>query len=374
MSEKSRPDNDNFPKYRRVLDSAITDTFRQATRLIRDDPRLLVPAMALLRDQKNAEKIRKNHEQNGLLVPPVFIISITSRCNLSCAGCYMRRRNAQPVPDMSETTLASVVSQGENLGVSVMVLAGGEPLMRKDEIISLAMDHPRILFPVFTNGLLIDAPTAASLAKCKNIVPVISFEGLRDETDARRGTGVYDRLRATCDGLKDAGIFFGCSLTVTRKNVGLVTRDDFIREMTAAGARAFVFVEYVPVEPGTENLVLSPDQHEELNAGIAALPKKFPALFIGFPGNDDDYGGCLAAGRGFVHISPSGNLEPCPASPFSDANLSQTSLEDALRSPLFEKIRTNPALLTESEGGCALRAHSGWLADIVAGQKKHGAP
>jgi len=237
--------------------------------------------------------------------------------------------------------------------------------VRRDEILSLAHRHPEVLFPVFTNGLLTDDAVAATIAQHRNIVPVISFEGLREETDARRGEGVYDLLLAVCSRLKQRNVF-GVSITTSRENFPMVTSEDFAREMLAAGARVLTFVEYVPMEPGTEHLVLTHEQKKVLQIDLSDFNRKFPALFIGFPGDEDQYGGCLAAGRGFVHVSPSGNLEPCPAAPYSDANLAQVPLKDALRSRLLARLREEPALLTESEGGCALRANQAWVETLFA--------
>jgi len=121
----------------------------------------------------------------------------------------------------------------------------------------------------------------------------------------------------------------------------------------------------VPMEPGTENLVLTPAQKKMLNAVLSDFNQKFPALFIGFPGDEDAYGGCLAAGRGFVHVSPSGDLEPCPAAPYSDANLSAVPLKEALRSRLLSQIRDEHGLLTETSGGCALRANRAWVQTLM---------
>ena len=214
--------------------------------------------------------MRRQHEREGLLVPPVMIVSITSRCNLACAGCYMHGRGTKPA-EMSPEILASVVAQAAELGVSVIVIAGGEPLVRQEEIFALAKAHPRILFPVFTNGLLIDDIVATAIARYRNIVPVISFEGFREETDTRRGCGVFDRLLAVCARLKERGIFFGCSVTTTRHNFGNVTGEPFIGQMREAGARVFTFVEYVPMEPGTGALVLTPDQ-KKTTAGSPCGP------------------------------------------------------------------------------------------------------
>jgi len=353
-------------QYRETFDATIGETISLAVRIIASDPVLVIPGTVILYYQKKAAAVRRRHEQEGLLVPPVMIVSITSRCNLACAGCYMYGREETSRAEMSPKMLASVVDQATELGVSIIVIAGGEPLVRQEEIFTLAKTHPRILFPLFSNGLLIDKTVARAISACQNIVPVISFEGFRADTDQRRGSGVYDRLLAACNLLKNPNVFFGCSVTTTRKNYDNVTSEAFVRQMIDTGARVFTFVEYVPMTPGTENLILTPEQKKTLQVVLADYNRKFPALFLGFPGDEEYYGGCLAAGRGFVHVSPTGDLEPCPAAPFSDANITNMPLKEALQSRLLARLREEPEVLTESSGGCALRANRTWVQEIIS--------
>ncbi|MGB7787614.1 radical SAM/SPASM domain-containing protein [Methanoregula sp.] len=368
MSETKNPGRGQ--DYRRRFDATISAVLHQGLRIIHADPGLFLAGTRIAYHQKKAAAIRKEHEDRGLVVPPVMITSITSQCNLACGGCYMKHRGATEHPgEMSPETLASLAGQAAELGVSVIVIAGGEPLVRKDEIFQLAGAFPEILFPVFTNGLMIDAGVADAIAGCRNIVPVISFEGFRAETDGRRGTGVYDRLLSICGYLRDRKIFFGCSITITRENFDCVTGETFIRQMIGAGARVFTFVEYVPIEPGTDELALAGEQKIMLNSLMSVFGSKFAAIFIGFPGDEEAFGGCLAAGRGFVHVSPSGDLEPCPAAPLSDANLVHVPLADALRSRLLSRIRDEHGLLTESTGGCALRANRVLVQQVLSGRK-----
>jgi MoaA/NifB/PqqE/SkfB family radical SAM enzyme len=352
-------------QYRDTFNATIAETIGQALRIITEEPALVIPGTIILHHQRKAAAVRKQHERRGLIIPPVMIVSITSRCNLACAGCYMHGRNEKPAAEMGPEILASVVSQAAELGVSIIVIAGGEPLVRQDEIFQLAKAHPRVLIPVFTNGLLIDDVVATGIAASRNIVPVISFEGFREDTDQRRGHGVFDRLLAVADRLRKRDVFFGCSVTTTRENFSRVTDEVFVREMQQAGVRVFTYVEYVPMAPGTEHLILNHEQKMTLQAVLADYNRKYPALFIGFPGDEEIYGGCLAAGRGFVHVSPSGNLEPCPAAPFSDANLIVVPLEEALRSRLLGRLREKPEILTETQGGCALRANRAWVEKLA---------
>ncbi len=205
---------------------------------------------------------------------------------------------------------------------------------------------------------------AEAISQYRNIIPIISFEGLREETNARRGDGIYERLLETCSLLRERNIFFGCSITTTCENFSSVLDESFIRMMQKTGIRVFTYVEYVPINPGTQNLVLSSDQKRTLQAVLTTFNSKFPSIFLCFPGDEAYYGGCLAAGRGFIHVSPSGDLEPCPAAPVSDANLITLSLKEALRSRLLARIREEPDILTETEGGCALLANKAWVQEL----------
>lgn len=101
---------------------------------------------------------------------------------------------------------------------------------------------------------------------------------------------------------------------------------------------------------------LSPDQWNAIFSEAAELGVSF-CLLAGFPGDEKAFDGCLAAGRGFFHIGPDGSAEPCPFSPFSDRNVAQTGLRDALASPLFRKIRDARALGWKHTGGCTLYEH-----------------
>ncbi|HMA05614.1 MAG TPA: radical SAM protein [Methanomicrobiales archaeon] len=356
--------------YNRVLDESITAVLHQAVKILASRPRLLSFAAGTFVSQKRAASRRRKLSAQGIQVPAVMIASITRRCNLSCKGCYMKAQQREPGPEMTPDQLRTVVAQADDLGISFLVLAGGEPLVRAGEILSLAREFPEMIFGVITNGLLIDKALAENLAARRNIVPIVSFEGLEGETDTRRGAGVYRRLMETCSLLDRAGAFFGCSLTVTRRNHAQVTDEDFIQRMLGAGCRVFAFVEYVPVQEGTEGLVLSGEQRRSLVGCLREYPDRFPAIFLGFPGDAETFGGCLSSGRGFLHVSATGDLEPCPAAPFSDANLTKMPLREALQSRFLGEIRRHHDRLTETRGGCALWTNRGWVRSVLMGHVK----
>lgn len=355
----------NEPDYTRLLDRSIRTNLINVLPLVLERPALVLFTVRTLLWQNRAAHIRNRALKTGIRVPPVLIFSVTSRCNLSCTGCYMRARGKAAEQDLTDDELHSVVSQVADLGVSFMVFAGGEPLLRKEAILRIASEFPQVVFAIFTNGLLIDENTAEDFASRKNIVPVISFEGDRNETDIRRGPGTYGYLIRSCTLLRNCGIFFGCSLTVTRSNCKEVTDETFIRDMIEKGVRLFTFVEFVPLEEGTRDLVLTRDQRANLLRCLDDYPRKFASLFLGFPGDDAVFGGCLSAGRGFLHISPSGSLEACPAAPYSDTCLKRVPFREALRSEYLDRVRNEHGILTESEGGCALWANRSWTASLL---------
>jgi MoaA/NifB/PqqE/SkfB family radical SAM enzyme len=214
-----------------------------------------------------------------------------------------------------------------------------------------AAAHPAVLFPVFTNGTLIDEAALKLLDQHRNLVPVISVEGDREQTDARRGAGIHRKTMDAMQKLTERKLLFGVSVTVTGENLKTVTGGAFIGDLRRRGSRAVVFVEYVPVEsPG---LALSEAERTVLSDRVAEIRAEGKEIVLSFPGDEKEAGGCLAAGRGFFHINAALGAEPCPFAPVSDRSLKDITLREALKSPLFTALRENGALL-EHTGGCAL--------------------
>ncbi len=346
----------------RTFNDSIFDTFSSAKSIVRSSGLLPVTIRTLNR-QRDAVKVRQQWSERGLHVPPLVIFSVTRRCNLRCKGCYALAQH-RVNDDLSIERIRILFNEASDLGVSIFVIAGGEPLVRK-ELLDVLVEYPKILFPVFTNGLLIDRDLAGRLRMNRHIVPVISIEGYREETDCRRGEGVYSEIMRRFNLLVDEDVFFGASITVTRENHDTVTGDEFVGNLVEKGAQVVVYVEYIPVEAGTEHLILTDPQRERMDRRMVELRASNNAVFIIFPGNEEALGGCQAAGRGFIHISHDGSVEPCPASPFSDTNLKDVSLKEALASELLAAIRDEPQNLTGSMSGCALFDKEEWVRSLL---------
>lgn len=304
--------------------------------------------------QKRAATMRLENEKRGIHVPAFMIASITQQCNLRCKGCYALAQHRDNRGELDALQLDKMVQEAQELGISIVLLAGGEPFLRKDELLSIAHSHKDILFPIFTNGLLIDQDTLIRLKTIKNAVPVVSIEGFEEETDERRGIGVYSKLKGLFEDFKQHGILYGTSITVTSQNMLQVTEENFINSLIDDGCKLFFFVEYVPVEQGSASLALEEQARDSLMSRINHLRSSLPAFFIAFPGDEKSFGGCIASGRGFIHVSAQGNVEPCPFAPFSDSNLKNKTLKECIQSGFLRSIRENHELLTDGQGGCAL--------------------
>ncbi len=325
---------------------------------------------AFAKSSSAASRKRKQAEKEGEHIPPFLIASITSRCNLHCAGCYSRANHACTDAPAQEQMDAQqwdrIFSEADELGISFILLAGGEPLLRYD-VMQKAAAHPHILFPIFTNGTYINGRYLDLFDQYRNLLPIISIEGDRDTTDSRRGTGVYDKISAAMQKIKARGLIFGVSITVTKENMHEVYADAFVNELYDKGCKAIIYVEYVPVDE--TNADLAPDEPERvwMKKRVRALRmKKRGMVFISFPGDEKSSGGCVAAGRGFFHINAYGGAEPCPFSPYSDSSVRDTSIREALRSPLFYALNTQGLLKDEHAGGCTLYANREQVEKILA--------
>ena len=363
-TELTIADGDQESRYTKTLNKNLRIFFQDALRITLKDPRQALYFLRTIVWQTKAARTRSRWKRQGVHVPPIMIFSITNRCNLHCKGCYAQALRPSSRDEMSDDRMRGIFAEAKDLGISFAVLAGGEPLVRS-EILNITQEHPEIISLMFTNGLLIDKEVLARFKEQRNLVPVISLEGYEEDTDGRRGQGVYGYLQAIIPKLKDNGIFFAVSLTVTRSNYSTVTGESFIQDLLGLGCQLIFFLEYTPIREGTEDWVITDEQRAGISETMSAYRQKYPALFVAVPGDEDQFGGCLAGGRGFVHISADGDLEACPFAPFSDTNLRDTSLKDALQSELLRVIRQNSDQLEEGTGGCALWAQKEWVYSML---------
>ncbi|MBE6723651.1 MAG: radical SAM protein [Ruminococcaceae bacterium] len=340
------------------LTRGVEQIVSDAVRTTLKDPRESLFMAKFAAASRAASKRRRKAEDAGEHIPSFLIASITSKCNLHCAGCYSRcsqaTTDAEPVSQLTGEEWLKIFDEADQLGISFILLAGGEPMLRRS-VIEAAGQKENILFPIFTNGTYMDERYFALFDRCRNLLPIMSIEGEKETTDQRRGEGIYDRLISNMEELCRRGRIFGASVTVTTQNIGEVTSDSFLKKLSDRGCKAVIYVEFVPVSEDGAQLAPGDAEREFLKDEIARLRSDRPEMvYVSFPGDEKSSGGCVAAGRGFFHINSHGGAEPCPFSPYSDVNVKNTSLREALRSPLFTALRDGGLLLDDHAGGCVL--------------------
>ncbi|MHA1168715.1 MAG: radical SAM/SPASM domain-containing protein [Candidatus Hodarchaeales archaeon] len=341
-------------KYLESLNESINSFFKTFRAKSIRNPLLAFSLYRIANYQKKAATKRLFWQKElGLNVPPMIIASITNHCNLSCKGCYSHARRRSNKGEMSTVKLESVFEEARDLGVSLIVLVGGEPLMR-EELLDITRLFPEIVFLLVTNGLLINEQTIKRLKKQRNVIPFISLEGGEQETDDRRGNGVFNSIMKKMKLLDENNIVFGTSITLTSRNLPVVTREKFVSDLYEKGCKLFFYMDYVPVDTETEFLTPTKRQKKLKLKIFTEFNEKLPALFVVYPGAEKKLGSCPAAGKGFIHLSSDGKIEPCPFTPYSDSNVNDMTLKQALQSDFLKEIRESGLLDNSARGGCVL--------------------
>lgn len=350
--------NGNIFDLQAYMTKGVENIVKNALKATLSDPKESLFMVQYAAASKEASKRRAKLKEEGEEIPPFLIASITSSCNLHCAGCYSRANHActdeAPVSQLTADEWKKIFLEARDLGIGFILLAGGEPMLRKD-VIDVAGTIPEILFPIFTNGTMIGDAYIELFRQYRNLIPVISIEGHEEKTDERRGDGMYNTIQNSMKIMRENKVLFGTSVTVTKENLKEVTSDSFIDTIRESGTKVVFYVEFVPVTPEATELAPGDDERDYLREKLVELRQKYEDIvFVSFPGDEKTSGGCLAAGRGFFHINSHGGAEPCPFSPYSDINVKTTSVREALHSRLFEKLRTSGTLLEDHAGGCVL--------------------
>ena len=343
------------------LSNGVDLIVKDAVRATLRNPKESLYLLKFSKYAKKGTEIRQKYNDMGQDIPAFLIASITSSCNLHCTGCYSRANDAcndeKPLDQLTGDEWEDIFRQAKEMGINFIVLAGGEPMIRED-VITKASRYPEILFPIFTNGTMLNDDYMKLLDDNRNLVPILSIEGDEKVTDSRRGKGVYKQLIDSMNAMKKKNIIFGASLTFTKGNLSNLISNEYIDHLHDLGCKVIFYIEYVPMNENTIGLAPSDAERQVLSNEINRLRQEYPdMLFMSFPGDEKESGGCLAAGRGFFHINSHGGAEPCPASPYSDINVRDTSLMEALNSNLFKSLRDGGILMDDHEGGCVLFEH-----------------
>ena len=277
------------------------------------------------------EKARAEH---GCNIPWAILLDPTSACNLHCTGCWAAEYGNKL--NLSYDEIDDIIRQGKELGIYMYIYTGGEPLVRKNDIIKLCEKHDDCIFLSFTNGTLIDEKFADEMLRVKNFVPAISLEGNEAATDSRRGNGVFGKATKAMKLLRERKLLYGISSCYTSANYDSITSEEYFDSLIEMGAYFIWYFHYMPVGNDADiSLLPTPEQRTEVYHRIRKLRATKPLFTMDFQNDAEYVGGCIAGGRRYLHINANGDMDPCVFIHYSDSNIREKTLLEGLKSPMF---------------------------------------
>lgn len=277
------------------------------------------------------EKMRAEH---GCNIPWAILLDPTSACNLHCTGCWAAEYGNRL--NLTFDEIDSIITQGKELGVYMYIYTGGEPMVRKRDLIALCRKHRDCQFLAFTNGTLIDEDFADEMLDVKNFIPAISVEGFEDATDARRGKGTFQRVLSAMEILKRKKLPFGISCCYTSQNLDSISCEAYVDQMVEWGAKFVWYFHYMPVgNDAVPELLPTPEQREFMYHRVRQMRATKPIFAMDFQNDAEYVGGCIAGGRRYLHINANGDCDPCVFIHYSNMNIREHTLLEVLKSPIF---------------------------------------
>jgi MoaA/NifB/PqqE/SkfB family radical SAM enzyme len=303
-------------------------------------------------------------DENDCNVPWAILMDPTSACNLHCTGCWAADYGNKL--SMSYEELDDIIEQGKKLGIFMYIYSGGEPLVRKADIIRLCEAHPDCEFLAFTNGTLIDEQFADDMLRVGNFIPAISIEGNEEATDMRRGKGTYAKVMRAMDILREKHLIFGASCCYTSQNYKSIGSDEFYDLLVDKGAMFIWLFTYIPVgNDAPVDLIATAEQRKYMYDKVRQFRTEKPIFAMDF-WNDGEYvGGCIAGGRAYLHINANGDVEPCAFIHYSDSNIRDMPLLECLKAPLFTEYRDGQPFNKNMLRPCPLLDNQNRLAELV---------
>ncbi len=287
--------------------------------------------------------IRKMREVHNCNVPWLILMDPTSACNLHCTGCWAAEYGNRL--NLTFEEMDNVITQGKELGIYFYMFTGGEPLVRKADLIKLCEKHNDCAFLAYTNGTLVDEDFCREMVKVGNLYLAISLEGFKDVNDLRRGTGVFEKVMNAMELLKKHGLIFGASICYTSKNIEVITCDEFVDLMIEKGCRYALYFHYMPVgNDAAVELLPTMEQRIYMRSRVREIRNMTSGKGIftmDFQNDGEFVGGCIAGGRNYFHINANGDAEPCVFIHYSGANIRTHTLLEILKQPLFMAYRDN---------------------------------
>ena len=334
-----------FPTQRAMIRAAISNPehpyYPFIHRLVTDiDPHVMKTLVANFFINANLAGWKKQdecREKYGCNIPWAILLDPTSACNLHCTGCWAAEYGNKL--NLTYDEIDDIIRQGKELGVYMYIYTGGEPLVRKKDLIRLCEKHNDCIFLSFTNATLIDEDFANDMLRVGNFVPAISLEGFETATDGRRGNGVYQKVIKAINLLREKKLVFGISACYTSANFESITSEAFYDSLIDLGAYFIWYFHYMPVgNDASLDLLLTPDEREYVYHRVREIRSEESGkeiFSIDFQNDGEFIGGCIAGGKNYLHINSNGDVEPCVFIHYSNVNIHDVSVLEALQSPLF---------------------------------------
>lgn len=286
-------------------------------------------------------------------IPRDILIDPTNACNLHCTGCWAGDYDCGQ--QLSYAKLDEILTEAEQLGTLDILMTGGEPMLRKADILSLAEKHQHLFIGIFTNATLIDEPFVDRIKALGNVGVFVSIEGFREETDFRRGEGTYDKIVSAMELLKRHDIGFGFSLCYHARNWDAVSSDAFLDFLLDQGAWFGWAFAYRPIGCDADlSLCLDAAKRETVRNRFSDYSQNRGLTIIDLFNSGHKAFGCVGAGSGYIHITANGDVEPCAFCHYSDANLHDMSLQKALQSPFMRAFRKGQPFSNDIRRPCPM--------------------
>lgn len=315
-------------------------------------------------------KIVANREKYACNIPWAILMDPTSACNLKCIGCWAAEYGR--TLNLEYEVLDDIIRQGTQLGTHMYIYSGGEPMVRKGDIIRLCEAHPDCMFLAFTNGTLIDEKFADEMLRVKNFVPAISIEGFEEATDYRRGNGTFKKVVNAMRILKEKKLLFGASCCYTSKNIDSLSSEEYIDMLVEAGAKFAWFFHYMPIgNEAVPELLPLPEQREIMYHKIREFRNTKSIFTIDFQHDGEYVKGCIAGGRSYLHINAYGDIEPCAFIHYADSNIREHTLLEAYKRPLFMAYKQGQPFNDNMLRPCPMLENPESLRDMVKSSGAH---
>lgn len=315
-------------------------------------------------------KQEEYRQKYGCNIPWAILLDPTSACNLHCTGCWAAEYGNRL--NLTFEEIDDIIRQGKEMGVYMYIYTGGEPMVRKHDLIRLCEKHSDCIFLCFTNATLIDEAFAEDMLRVKNFIPAISLEGDEQATDSRRGKGTYQKVIHAMALLREKKLPYGISSCYTSVNYDSISSEAYYDSLIELGAYFIWYFHYMPVgNDASVDLLPTPQQRTEVYHRIRRLRATKPLFAMDFQNDAEYVGGCIAGGRRYLHINANGDVDPCVFIHYSNANIRENTLLECLRSPIFQAYHDNQPFNDNMLQPCPMLENPDILRQLVAQTGAH---